>query len=92
MSLFFLFFSFFVPFSWQILLLLGFFIFHFILFFGGWGGNARLFERARRPTVFFLFFFLTTVLSHWNFSQEKFGSDRVALPRLRCVLGVLLFP
>ena len=43
--------------------------------------------------------FLTTVLSHWDFSHGKFGSnsqekarcDRVALPKLRCTLGVLVF-
>ena len=42
----------------------------------------------------------TTVLSQWIFSNGKFGllspekasCDRVALPNLRCMLGVLVFP
>ena len=42
----------------------------------------------------------TTLLSQWNFSQGKFGlpslgkatCDRVAIPNLRCMLGVLAFP
>ena len=41
-----------------------------------------------------------TVLSHWDFSHGKFGSfsrrnascDGIALPNLRCMLGVLVFP
>ena len=45
---------------------------------------------------FFVVVFLTTVLSHLDFCHRKFGflsqgkasSDRVALPNLRCVLGV----
>ena len=47
----------------------------------------------------FLLFLLrfTTVLSHWDFFHGKFGllspekasRDRVALPNLRCKLGVL---
>ena len=51
----------------------------------------------------FFFFFLggeLTVLSHWDFSHGKFGSfsrrnascDGIALPNLRCMLGVLVFP
>ena len=47
-----------------------------------------------------LFFIFTTVLSEWEFSHEKFGllsrgkasCDRVALPNLRCMLCVLVFP
>ena len=48
---------------------------------------------------FFLFLFLkTTVLSHWDFSHGKFkllspgkaGCNRVALPNLLCMLGVLV--
>ena len=45
------------------------------------------------------FLFGTTVLSHWKFSHGKFGllfpekasCDRVALPHLGCMLGVLCF-
>ena len=40
------------------------------------------------------------LLSQWDFSQKKFGlpflgkasCNRVALPNLRCKLGVLVFP
>ena len=51
--------------------------------------------------VFFCFFLLfTTVLFQWDFSHGKSGllspgkasCDRVALPNLLCVLGVLVFP
>ena len=54
------------------------------------------------PFVFLIFilFFFRTVLSLWDFSHGKFGllfpgkarCDRVALPNLRCMLGVLVFP
>ena len=48
---------------------------------------------------FFLFSFFTSVLSPWDFSRGKFGllspgkvsCNRVALPNLLCVLGVLVF-
>ena len=51
--------------------------------------------------LFLSLFFITTVLSHWYFFQGKFGllffqgkasCDRVALPNLRCMLSVLVFP
>ena len=53
-----------------------------------------------RTQFFTLFFFLTTVLSQWYFSHGKFwllspgkaNCDRVALPNLRCMLGVSVFP
>ena len=43
---------------------------------------------------------ITGVLSHWDFSQREIrvvfpgeaSNDRVALPNLRCMLGVLVFP
>ena len=45
------------------------------------------------------FFFLTTVLSHWDFSHGNFGllswgklAVTVALPNLRCMLCALVFP
>ena len=46
------------------------------------------------------FFIFAAILSQWDFSQRKFGlpspgkasCDRVALPNLRCMLGVLVFP
>ena len=51
--------------------------------------------------LLFNFFFLlfTTVLSQWDFSHGKFGlpfmwktsGDRVALPNLGCMLGVIVF-
>ena len=49
------------------------------------------------PTSEITILLFTTVLSHWDFSHEKFGllspgkasCDRVALPNLRCMLGVL---
>ena len=49
---------------------------------------------------YFLYILFTTVLFQWDFSHEKFGlfspekdsCDRVALPNLRCTLGVLVFP
>ena len=48
---------------------------------------------------FFFFLLFTTVLSEWDFSHGKFGllspgkasCDRVALPNLPCMLGVLVF-
>ena len=48
----------------------------------------------------FYVIYFTNVLSHWDFFHGKFGSlspgkascDRVALPNLRCTLGVLEFP
>ena len=48
----------------------------------------------------FHFSLFTTVLSQWDFSYGKFGLpslgkaswDRVALPNLRCMLVVLVFP
>ena len=51
------------------------------------------------PTVYFFIFF-TTVLSQWNFPHGKPGllspgkasCDRVELPNLRYMLGVLAFP
>ena len=52
---------------------------------------------SRMLEVFFgFFFFLTTVLSQWDFSRGKFRSlslgkasyDRVTLPNLQCMLGV----
>ena len=51
-------------------------------------------------SLFFLSFFFTTVLSQWDFSHGKFrlpsrgkiSCDRVVLPNLRCMLGVLVFP
>ena len=50
--------------------------------------------------LLFTFIFLTTVLSQWDFSHGKFGfpfpgkagCDRVALPNLGRMLGVLVFP
>ena len=46
-----------------------------------------------------IYFYRTTVLSHWDFSPGKFGllspgkvsCDRVAVLHLRCMLGVLVF-
>ena len=51
-------------------------------------------------TFSFCFLLFTTVFSLWDFSHGKFGlpspgkasCDRVALPNLRCMLGVLAFP
>ena len=51
-------------------------------------------------TAVFLFSFFTATLSHWDLSYGKFGllspekasCDRVALPNLGCMLGVLVFP
>ena len=56
--------------------------------------------KDKHKIVTFFFFFLATVLSQWNFSHGKCGllspknasCDRVALPNLRCMLGVLVFP
>ena len=53
--------------------------------------------------LFFFFFFLTlftALLSPWDITYRKFGlpslgkasCDRVALPNLQCMLGVLVFP
>ena len=48
-----------------------------------------------------LFLLFTNALSQWDFSHGKFellfspgkaSCDRVALPNLRCMLGVLVFP
>ena len=60
-------------------------------------------EECRGRRLFFLFFFggeeSTTVLSHWIspmgkiglFYQGKASCDRVALPNLRCIPGVLVY-
>ena len=52
---------------------------------------------SNHKRVFFVFF--TTVLFHWVFSHGKLGllslakanCDRVALPNLQCMLGVLFY-
>ena len=49
---------------------------------------------------YYYFLLFTTVLSQWDFSDGKFGlpslgktsCNRVALPNLWCMLGVLVFP
>ena len=51
---------------------------------------------SQHGVCFLIFFFLTTVLSQWDFSQGKFelpslgkaSCDSVALPNLGCMLGV----
>ena len=53
-----------------------------------------------RDQFYFFFLLFTTVLSQLDFSHAKYrlpspgkaSCDRVALPNLRCMLGVLLFP
>ena len=60
---------------------------------------------AFHQSTHYFYFYNTTVLSHWDFSNGKFGlplptpspggnasSDRVALPNLQCMLGDLVFP
>ena len=67
--------------------------------------SDRLFRKYRRTTLgctdyAYIFFYNCIVMSQWNFSQRKFGlpslgkasCDRIALPNLRCMLGVLVFP
>ena len=48
-----------------------------------------------RYFFFYLLLLFTFVLSQWDFPYEKFGllsCHRVALPNLRCMLGILVFP
>ena len=74
---------------------------------GGGGGNSLQSsfcdsDMSRQTLdLFFLFLFLfTPVLSQCDFSHGKFwlispgkaSCDRVALPNLRCMLGVLVCP
>ena len=72
---------------------------------GGGGRGAGGFEFRAETCTFELdrshtFFLLTAISSHWDFSHGTFGlhslgkasCDRVALPNLRCMLGVLVFP
>ena len=64
---------------------------------------AKMLKGESSRIFCFCFFFWggeLTVLSHWDFSHGKFGSfsrrnascDGIALPNLRCMLGVLVFP
>ena len=68
-----------------------------------YGVDVRVYSTeivARIGTGSDFFFFLTAVLSRWDFSYGKIwllspgkaSCDRVALPNPRCMLGVLVFP
>ena len=62
--------------------------------------GAVFYYGGRAAVGFLVVVFFTTVLSHWDFSHGKSGlpapvkasCDRVALPNLRCMLSVLVFP
>ena len=72
----------------------------FLVLFSSTGVSVHIHGTCTACFLFLLlFYFLTTLLSQWDFFRGKFGlpspgkasCDRVALPNLRCMLSVLVF-